>query len=72
MRGALTDAVQGFSRSYAADADEFTFGVMLLAGLRVTDRLSIVARVIGPIPTSGVAVSSYFMATLGVSLALAP
>lgn len=68
MRGALTDAVQGISGTYRADGSEFTFGVLFLGGVRITDRLSIVARFILPVPYAGVAVSSYFMVSLGSSL----
>ena len=68
MRGSLTDAAQGVSGSYRADADEFTLGLLALAGVELSDRVAIVARFILPIPYAGIAVSSYFMASLGASL----
>lgn len=68
MRGAVTDGVQGFSGTYRADGAEFTFGVMVTGGVRVTERISVVARFILPLPYAGVALSSYFMASLGASV----
>lgn len=70
MRGALTDEVQGFSGTYRADGAEFTFGMLFAGGVRITDRFSVVARFILPVPYAGVAISSYFMASLGASVRL--
>ena len=70
MRGSLTDAARGVSGSYRADAADFTFGLLASVGVRVSDRVSIVARGLVPVPYAGIAVSSYFMVSLGASLRL--
>jgi len=70
MRGSLTDSGRGVSGSYRADAAEVTLGAIGVVGIALTERLSIVGRFLLPVPYAGVAVSSYFMATLGVSLRL--
>lgn len=70
MRGALTNADRGISGTYRADAAEFTTGLIFLAGVRLTERLSVVGRFILPVPYAGVAISSYFMASVGASMQL--
>lgn len=70
MRGALTDAGRGVSGSYRADASELTLGLIAQVGFSLTERLAVVGRFVLPMPYAGIAVSSYFMAALGLSLRL--
>ncbi len=70
MRGTLTDAGRGVSGVYQADAAELTFGLTALLGVRLSERVTLVGRFILPVPYAGVAISSYFMAALGVSVRL--
>lgn len=67
MRGSVRSDAQGFTRSYSADATEFTFGLMARLAFKLTPSVGIVARFIAPIPLGGLGVSSYFMASLGVA-----
>ena len=68
MVGTLSNTAQGVSRAYRADGGEFTMGTLVLAGVQVHQRVAVVGRFILPIPYQGVAVSSYFMASLGAAL----
>lgn len=55
----------GISRRYRTSGHELTFGFSCAMGLRLTDHVTLVGRFLAPIPYDGVAISSYFMATLG-------
>lgn len=70
MRGKVVSAEQGFTRASVADATEFTFGAMLRLAVRLTPHWAVVGRFLGPLPYAGVAISSYFMASLGVGFTL--
>lgn len=70
MPGTLTDAGRGVSGVYRADAAELTFGLTALVGVRLSERVTLLGRFILPVPYAGVAISSYFMAALGVSVRL--
>ena len=70
MRGALKNPSVGVAQGYAADAGEFTYGVLLQLGFRVSDRVSIVTKMIGPIPNGCLSVKPYFMTSLGLSVRL--
>jgi hypothetical protein len=68
MRGSLRSDSQGFARSYAADASEFTFGLTVRLGVRLSPRVGLNARFLLPVPWAGLAVSSYFMASAGFTV----
>lgn len=70
MRGTLIDEGRGVSGPYRADAAEFTFGVTALLGVRLSERVTLAGRFLLPVPYAGVAISSYFMAALGVGVRL--
>lgn len=65
LAGTLRNTELGLDRSTRASGHELTFGFNYTLGFRVTERVSVVARIILPIPWAGVAKSSYFMASLG-------
>lgn len=66
LRGMVKSDAQGFTRQSNADGTEFTFGAMIRLAFRLTSHWAVVGRFFAPIPYAGVAISSYFMASLGV------
>lgn len=68
MRGTVRNDAQGIDRTYAAAATEFSFGFTLRAGFRLTRHVGVVARFVLPVPWAGVAISSYFMASGGLTV----
>ncbi|MBL8957137.1 MAG: hypothetical protein JNK82_40565 [Myxococcaceae bacterium] len=56
----------GISRAYRTSGHELTFGFSYALGVRLTDHVTLLGRFFAPIPYDGVAISSYFMATLGL------
>jgi hypothetical protein len=70
LRGQVVSAEQAISRSTSADASQFTFGLVVPLGFRLTQRVSVVARFLLPVPWAGLGVSSYFLASLGLSVGL--
>lgn len=70
MRGTLRDEGRGVSGTYRADATELTFGLTTLLGVQLSQHVALVGRFVLPVPHAGVAISSYFMAALGVTVRL--
>lgn len=70
LRGRVVSEVRGIDRVTSADAGEFTVGLLVRVGFRLTERLGVVARFLAPIPYAGVAISSYFLVSGGVTLSL--
>lgn len=65
VSGTVKNDSVGLSRGFRASAHELTFGFNYALGVRLTDHVTVLSRVVLPIPYAGVAISSYFMATLG-------
>lgn len=66
LRGVVRSDAQGFTRASDADGTEFTVGAMVRLAVRLTPTWAVVGRFLAPLPYAGVAISSYFMASLGV------
>lgn len=69
MRGSLSNPGVDVSGGYAANAGAFSTGAILRLGVRLTDRVSLLARAVGPFPYA-TAVTPYVLLTLGVSVEL--
>lgn len=69
LRGALSNDALGISRDYAADGGRLVTGLGLTVGFRVTESLSVNARLLAPFPYAS-AVISYLIPTLGISIRL--
>lgn len=66
LRGTVQSEVHGFTRQSNADGTEFTFGAMIRLAVRLNSSWAVIGRFLAPIPYAGVAISSYFLASLGV------
>jgi hypothetical protein len=69
QRGTLKDSAAGVSGDYSADAGVLSTGLILRLGVRLTDRVSAVGRVLAPFPYA-TAVTPYVLFTVGVSVEL--
>jgi hypothetical protein len=66
LRGRVVNETLGLDRPYIATAGRLTTGLGLTAGVRVTERLSVTARLLAPFPYA-LEVNTYVMLSLGVS-----
>jgi hypothetical protein len=69
VRGRLVNESLGIARDVAADAGRLTTGLSISLGVRLTEQLSLNARVLLPFPYAS-EVMSYVIPTLGVSVRL--
>lgn len=65
LEGSVRNAELDLDRTTRATGHELTFGLNFTLGVRLTEHVALIGRVVLPIPYAGVAKSSYFMATLG-------
>lgn len=69
LRGSLSNPAVDVAGSAAANAGAFSTGAILRLGVRLTDRVSVLARAVGPFPYA-TAVTPYVLLTLGASVEL--
>jgi hypothetical protein len=69
LRGRLVNESLGLDRAFAADAGRLTTGLSASLGVRLTERVSLSARVLAPFPYAS-EVISYVIPTLGVAVRL--
>lgn len=69
VSGRVRNAVLGMDRAQTADAGRFTTGLSFTLGVRLTERVSLSARVLLPFPYAS-EVISWVIPTLGISLRL--
>lgn len=68
MRGYFSNSRYNISGDYKADKGVWASGIDAHFGVRATDRISIVARSLVPLPYAPVPVTSYLIALLGVTI----
>lgn len=66
----LTNSTYDLSVEHDASDGAFTTGVTVEIGFRVLDNLTVMAKVMGPLPIAPASITSYVMPTLGASIRL--
>lgn len=70
-RGRIVNEARGVDGRFAYDQAVFTMGLSVTIGVQVHERVAILAKGMAPFPYASGAITSYVLATLGVSFTLA-